>query len=601
MIANVSAVLAQHNWHVKPTQNEIEYRKAHPKIQPISTAKTTSTYTMPSGANIPGEFEESQAVAIAWVYDAGGPDVTDEYAVLWAKMADAIQKECPVWIRIETGADSNIIKTYMNSMGMPLTNYKFYIMAGDAFWTRDYGPLGFYYGANDDLGFLDMQYYPGRDNDDKFPEQLATQLGITNVKTSLYAEGGNFVTDGFKNTFHSDVVEDINNIGTSYGPAHGAWPSTQTKDTMKYVWTSTNDMMLPTLHCDGGTGHIDMYLKLMDENTFALMEYPSIVNAQDKTIIQNVITMLNSRKNVYNKAYRIIKMPMPTQNNGDTLKTCTAIDADARTYVNGLTVNKTYLMPVFSNNATGNKTQDAAAIKSFQDNFPGYNVVPIDSRVLTLGGGAIHCVTMQIPADNPIRFWHPPIQDEQPLQSKYHIVAQVTNKSGIASATCYWRPKWTSTSWNAVTLTDSAGYKIGDITGSFNYMQSIEYYISATSNNGKTMTKPIVAPTGGYYTFYFPFPAGVEKFDPARNFALNPLPNPTNGQFIIPVSFEKDVNIDATVTDMLGKTIQTIDFGKKENGMNKLEFDLTNAAEGMYFIQIKANGHIIDTKKVMKH
>ena len=86
----------------------------------------------------------------------------------------------------------------------------------------------------------------------------------------------------------------------------------------------------------------------MDENTMAIMEYPSVVTAQDKTIIQNVITTVAGMKNVYGKPYRIYKVPMPTQDNGDTLKICNDIDGDARTFVNGLTVNKTYLMPTYS-------------------------------------------------------------------------------------------------------------------------------------------------------------------------------------------------------------------------------------------------------------
>jgi agmatine/peptidylarginine deiminase len=315
---------------------------------------------MPSDARIPGEFEESQAVSIAWVdnFPGPGPDVTTEYGDLWAKMTDAIQKECTVWIRIKDGADSTTIKNFMTTKGTPLTNYKFHVMVGDDFWIRDYGPIGFYYGANDDIGLLDMNYYPGRDNDDLYPGLLAGVTGYLDVKTNLYAEGGNFFTDGFKNSFHSNVVESVN---TTANPKHGAWSMGQTQDTIKYVWASNNVTSTPTLKCDGGTGHNDMYMKLMDENTMAIMEYPNVVTAQDRTIIQNVITTVTGMKNVYGKPYRIYKVPMPTQDNGDTLKSCGAINNDARTFVNGLTVNKTYLMPSYSDGTSGNQAQNTAA------------------------------------------------------------------------------------------------------------------------------------------------------------------------------------------------------------------------------------------------
>lgn len=577
-----------------PSKEEIEYRKAHAKPA-TSAAKTTAVWTMPGDARFPGEYEESRAVALAWVYDWQPPfnvDVTTYYAQVWGDMAAAIQQECQVWIRIEDGADSNAIKTFMANRGTPLTNHRFYVKEGDDFWIRDFGPLSFYHGANDDLGFLDMNYYPGRAKDDVFPDFLANELGILNVRTNLYAEGGNFISDGNGTSFYSDRIHDVN---TTDNP----WSLQQVKDTLKYVWASKNIVATPELECDGGTGHNDMFMKLMDEQTFAIMEYPNVVTAKDYTIIQNVINQLLQLKTVYGNQYRIFKLPMPTQDNGSYLTTCNNIDGDARTFVNGLTVNKTYLMPSYSNGTSGNQAADQDAINIFKKNAPGYKIVPIDSRGLTVLGGAIHCVNMQIPADNPIHFWHPAIVDLQPKQDKYHIVSKITNKSGIASAVCNWRMKG-ATSWNAVTLTDSAGYMIGDISGTFNHPDVVEYYLTATSNNGKTLTKPITAPSGGYYTFYLKWAESVHGLDPSRNFVLNPLPNPTTGAFSIPVSFETSMHLQAHVTDIFGKKIDVVDFGKRERGMNKLNIDISDLPTGMYFVQVIANGEVADTKRIVK-
>lgn len=584
-------------WRIKPTADELEYRKSLPKQASPYANKTTATYTMPTDARVPGEFEESQAVSIAWVdnFPGPGPDVTTEYGDLWAQMTDALQKECTVWIRIKAGADSTTIKNFMTTKGTPLTNYKFHVMVGDDFWIRDYGPIGFYYGANDDIGFLDMNYYPGRDNDDLYPGLIAGVTGYLDVKTNLYAEGGNFFTDGFKNSFHSNVIESVN---MTANPKHSAWTMAQTQDTIKYVWASGNVTSTPTLVCDGGTGHNDMYMKLMDENTMAIMEYPSVVTANDKTIIQNVINTVTTMKNVYGKPYRIYKVPMPTQDNGDTLKTCGAINNDARTFVNGLTVNKTYLLPSYSDGTTGNQAQTTAAINLFKDIAPGYKIVPLDSRILTVLGGAIHCVTMQIPAENPIHFWHPPVIDWQVKQSSYHLVSKIDNKSGIASAKCMWRKKGTTT-WNTVNMTDSSGHHIADISGSFNYGDAVEYYLTATTNNGKTAVKPITA-SDGFYTFMIDWPTNITALNPDRNFLLNPLPNPSNGSFTIPASFDKEMQVTAVVTDMMGKKISTTDFGKMESGMHKLDFNLANAANGIYFVQVFADGLPVGTKRISK-
>lgn len=607
--ATASMSHAQYKKNIKPTAEEIAFRQQFPRQLPPSGQKpTVPTFTMPSDARIPGEFEESQAVAIAWVYGydlVGNPflDVSSEYAELWAQMADAIQKEVPVWIRVEKAADSTAIKSYMAGQGTPLTNYKFYITEGDDFWMRDYGPLAFYYGSGDDIGFLDMNYYPGRDLDNLFPGYLAGQLGYLDVKTNLYAEGGNFISDGFYRSFHSDVVEDVNMTGPPYTPEHSAWTMQQVKDTVKYAWASRDVISTPTLVCDGGTGHNDMFMKMIDENTFAVMEYPSVVTANDRTIIEGVVNTLSGMTNTYGKPYRIFRVPMPTQDNGTYITTCSDINNDARTFINGTTVNSTYLMPTYSNATDGNKTGDQQAIDIFKRIAPGYKIVPLDSRILTILGGAIHCVNMQIPAENPITIWHPPVQDLQPRMNNYHVVVKSTNKSGIASTKCMWRVKGTQ-NWNTVDLTDSAGYMIGDISSSFKLMGDntiIEYYVSSTSNNGKTITKPITANNGGYYSFYFSPTASVGgELDPLRNFAMNPIPNPTNGVFAIPVSFDRDMEVTAYITDVLGKRIAKQEFGRKANGMSKLEFDLGDQPAGMYFVQITADGHLLDTKRVMK-
>jgi hypothetical protein len=214
-------------------------------------------------------------------------------------------------------------------------------------------------------------------------------------------------------------------------------------------------------------------------------------------------------------------------------------------------------------------------------------------------GGAIHCVTMQIPAENPLRIWHPARMDQQHWATGKHLIVKATNRSGIASATAKWRVKG-SAAWNTTTLADSAGYKIGDIVGNYTINDTIEYYITATSNNGKTAVKPLTAPAG-FYTFYFdPATTNLATLDPDRNFVMNPLPNPNNGRFYIPVAVQQPGTIHAKVTDMMGRTLQEYTFGMQHEGMHKFDFDISRLPSAMYFIEIRLNNRILGTKKVVR-
>ena len=174
-------------------------------------------------------------------------------------------------------------------------------------------------------------------------------------------------------------------------------------------------------------------------------------------------------------------------------------------------------------------------------------------------GGAIHCVTKQIPADNPVRILHKSIVGcANALQDEVPVSAIITNRSGIEHAECIYRIN--GGEWETVNLTangnrhyghmprpQSTFYKDSIVTDttvtifdsiavidstlssdsityivdtSYTYLYdtttseytmsvlvdtviTFEYYISATSNNGKTITKPMTALQGGYYSFYF--------------------------------------------------------------------------------------------------
>ena len=70
-------------------------------------------------------------------------------------------------------------------------------------------------------------------------------------------------------------------------------------------------------------------------------------------------------------------------------------------------------------------------------------------------------------------------------------------------------------------------------------------------------------------------------------------PNPTTGKFFI--EFSKTLNnVDVYIIDVSGKMIMR----SKGNG-NKLDFDLSNVAAGVYFVRI-TDGKNVVTKKVIK-
>lgn len=584
------------------------YRTAYEKSLLGLQSKETNRYgksgwNLPAGIRYPGEFEPSQAVVISWAdgytFDGlptGNVDTTDDWGRISAQLCDFIQPECPVWIRVNKGTDTTRILAYMQNRGKPLYSYRFFISQGDGWWIRDFGPNGIYYGQNDSVAFVDLKYYPGRELDNKFPVFLSKQLGYPNFESELNSEGGNLMTDGFGRLFYSTVVTDVNTSGTVHNPA---WTAEQTTDTMRVLFNASNIHELRTLECDGGTGHIDLYLKLMDEQTLFVAEYPKEMKSQDKQIIEDNYQYLTTLKTAYNRPFRIFRVPLPTGDNGkynDT--TCTQINNDARSFVNGLTVNKTFIYPGYADGTNGNRAQTDSVTNLFKYLLPGYNIYPVDARSMSMYGGELHCITMQIPDENPVLFWHPSIDGLQPLKQSFSILAKISSAKGIQQAECKWRKRG-AVSWNTVLLTDSSGYFTGTITDpSITESDKIEYYLSATAGS-KTAVKPITAPKG-FYTIYFRTGVGMDENRIAEKpYLFGAYPNPANNQITLPFYAMHDGDeAKLEIRDIHGKILSDISV-KARYGLNNTGVDISGFENGIYFYSCTIGGTYIATRKFL--
>ncbi len=599
--------------------------------------------TVPADLRVPGEFEELDAVFINWPYNSldtlgnwaeqlfenigpyydnsgnytgMGPivNIVDTFAnsdfpPIFSKIINAIQPQAQVWINIWDGSDSVAVKNYMSSHNMPLTNYKFFVAPGNSFWYRDCGPVGFYYGANDDVAFLDFEYYGGRPLDDKLPIKWGAKAGYPVYTTTLEYEGGNLLADGAGTLFTSTAVNDLN--GDTDGLYYLANPNdpnsvdmivktalttTQVKDSLMHLMNLSRAFVLPALQNDGGTGHIDLYADMWDENTFVTTAFPTAMSSlADYTRVNNNVATIISNNTMFNKPYINTTIPLPSKDNGSWYTSGSDFENYTRTYSNHVIVNKTIIQPVFSDGVTGNVSGLQSDVAQLQKQYPGYNIVPVDVRAFDGFGGAIHCITKQVPAKNPLLIQHDPIRGSF-TATNFPLSAKIMNKSGIASAKVYWRAKGSST-WNNVALTGTASAFTGQITGNASATNdTIEYYISATSVNGKTITKPMTAPLG-YYTFsYGSVFTGVED-GISNKFAVGDFfPNPASQKTSVHISGIENETLSITIIDAVGRILEN----DKING-NIYTLNASSFEKGFYFICFtRENGQSIIRKIVVE-
>lgn len=468
-----------------------------------------------------------------WQEQGMGPyvsemDTSSTFGKVFFYLMDGIQLGgAEAWVRVEQVDDTAKVLRTLARMNLRHDNVKFLVGAGNSFWYRDCGPICFYYGDQDSVAMLDFTYYPGRALDDSLPSIIHTQMGIPNYITKVEWEGGNCLVDGAGMVLSSDAIYANNNDG--YGQL--TWDG-QDVNSLRY----SNDLhlnrarvrealqellgqratyILPAYQYDGGTGHVDLYADAWDENGFVFSVMPEVYSSwSDYVTGQKNIDSLCSYMTLFDRNYYVMgTLPFPSKDNGSNFNSQTEYDNNyTRTYSNHTFVNNVILQPCFSAVVNGQPSAqwDRENIEQVAAAYPGYTIYPVDVRDFDGSGGAIHCVTKQIPAENPIRILHKNIHDTIVPMQQVPVSAIITNKSGIAHAEVLYRDN--EGEWQTVNLTANGNRFYGNIpTLSDEDAHTVEYYISATSNNGKTITKPMTAGQGGYYSFTYN--GGTPNFD----------------------------------------------------------------------------------------
>jgi agmatine/peptidylarginine deiminase len=592
---------------------------------------------LPGNIIYPGEFEEVKAIMITWpynTYDTTGHLVdgqffdnigiyfepltqsvifdrvysvidtfqTSEISRVFSKLANAIDNETEVWINVWKAEDTTALIDFMGRNSIPLKHAKFYIYPGNSFWYRDCGPIAFYYGKDDEIGFLDLQYYTGRPLDDSIPIQIARQEGYKVFTTTLGYEGGNILLDGLGNLFTSTAVYDVNNTteaqffidstGEIFLNSKDTLTPQQVDDSLKYLLNLNRIRVMPSLVNDGGTGHIDLYADMYDENYFIFSQYPLAMSKfADFSIasknIDTIMTIVRSNNEHYRKFY----IPFPKKDNGAWYNSAQDYEQYTRSYSNHLILNKSIIQPVFADSLTGDYQSMMRDLDSIKTNYPGYKIVPIDVRSFDGFGGAIHCITKQIPADNPIRIYHQPFRRIVSSNKQYKIEATMYNKSGIDKSICYWRYKG-ETKWNELNLSKSNGSDLFDGIIQNNTLNgNIEYYLTAKSVNGKTISKPFTAPEG-YYSFEFSTSVDVkDNLSNSTNVISEFYPNPANEQTLININ-SIDSGINVNIYNISGIPVYSNNFSMIK-GFDALAINTSSFIPGTYLVTFRlSNGSI---------
>lgn len=516
------------------------------------------------------EWEEIQALAICWT----------DYTGILKQIVAAAKTECEVVIVCANQAD--VVSVLQdNTFGGPLPdldNITFIVDDFNSVWMRDYGAECVYKNEVDSLYLLDWIYNRPRPDDDVIPDAIGTTMGIgvfntTQAPYDLVHTGGNFMADGFGTAFSSNLVIDENGAN---GQFNQTVKTPAQVDALMQQWMGINNYIrMETLPYDG-IHHIDMHMKLIDEETLLVGEFPQ-GESDGPQLETNLQVIAANETNVFGQPYRVVRIPMPPSTGGQW-----APDASYRTYANNVFVNKTVIVPTY-------RTEyDTTALRILHEQLPGYRIVPIDcddnGANIISASGAIHCITKGVGVADPLLIKHQRLLDTYETVNPYPVTAYMRHKSGISSANLFWTTD-TTQAWNEVPMADQGSGNWGASIPAHPAHTTIYYYVQGTANSGKTQVRPIVAPQGWWKFNVLDVNSSVaEAQGPA---VLDLFPNPCVSHVSLKMDRVKEP-VRVVLRDALGRTVKAFNTVRvPEDG--RVLLDMSGLPVGTYALSVESS------------
>lgn len=392
----------------------------------------------------PAEFESTDAVWIIWppsdhttntsnsevtlnILEALGSDL--DIVVTCAN--EALYKEAQAQISLRFKEQNNISITRINSVEL---------------WARDMGP-NFVETTDGQLAVVDFNfdswgYSDTTDADNKIEEaydrEAASLLEFPVIRSKMITEGGNREVNGKGTLMLTETVERGRNPNMSLEEMEAEFK--RTLGVTNVVWLKEglredDHTFLGPIELEDGekaytvvttNGHIDEYARFVNDSTILLAAVDS-ADLKDPIAMENHLRMsenyqiLKEARDQDGRPFNIIRVTLPrtivsTMKPGDGvyeyIKTLDYQDGStfpegeeinviaAASYLNFLITEKVVIGQKYWREGMELVIQerDKQAEATLASVFPNRKIVMLDALAVNLGGGGIHCITMQQPA-----------------------------------------------------------------------------------------------------------------------------------------------------------------------------------------------------------
>ncbi len=338
---------------------------------------------------MPAEWERHQATWLAW------PHRTDDWPgkfapIPWvfADIARHLSRSEAVHILVDSPAREKQARAILTRTGVDLDTVRFFRIATDRVWTRDYGPM-FIVSAEGKLGITDWHFngwakYADWKKDDAVPQRVrkALQVPVWQAKAGrrrVVLEGGSIDVNGQGLLLTTEEC--------LLSPIQARNPEL-TRDDMeqaladylgarKVLWLGRG------IAGDDTHGHVDDLARFVGPRTVVAVSEDDSADDNHRPLAEN-LERLRGMTDLAGRPLEVVTLPMPQP-------VWFAGRRLPASYANFYIANDRVLVPTF------NDPRDAQALGILSELFPGRQVVGIHARDLVWGLGTLHCMTQQQP------------------------------------------------------------------------------------------------------------------------------------------------------------------------------------------------------------
>ncbi len=347
-------------------------------LQPYGVS-VVSPRMAPTSGELSPPPEHGPTAGVVYRYSTGAwPNVVRDCVA--SLTADPAHDEL-AYVVVASASQQSAAASQFSAAGADMSKVQFIMMPTNSIWIRDYGPHFIWQSGT--RAIVDSHYYPTRPLDNFIPTLLADDYFlIPSYDIGLYYSGGNFQADANGNGFMTSLIH-LDNSG--FGEVFIA------ELLHNYQGVDTLHIMPQLPWSVDGTGHIDMWMYLIDDDTVIISDFLPGENATAIQITDNAVGYLEAL------GFEVFRVP--------ALNGYHPYDPNCHyTYTNSYRVNDRIFIPSYAAGDSSFATLDQRALLAYQEAAPEAEIIPIDSYDIIYAAGAIHCIMMQVPrytAANP--------------------------------------------------------------------------------------------------------------------------------------------------------------------------------------------------------